>query len=95
MSHTLRFARFDPTPCNFPAPKVPLLARQGAWGEGGPDSVFLDGRSAFYSRGRYALKAALQALGYGPGDVVLVKASRGAELDTVAEDVLHTGGQAC
>lgn len=90
MSHTLRFARFDPTPCNFPAPKVPLLARQGAWGEGGPDSVFLDGRSAFYSRGRYALKAALQALGYGPGDVVLVPSYH---CRTMLDPALELGGQ--
>jgi UDP-N-acetylmuramoyl-tripeptide--D-alanyl-D-alanine ligase len=39
--------------------------------------------------------AALLAPTLMPGDVVLIKASRGAELDTVAEDVLHTGGQAC
>ncbi|HMU99594.1 MAG TPA: DegT/DnrJ/EryC1/StrS family aminotransferase [Rhodocyclaceae bacterium] len=73
------FRVFDPTPCRFPAPNVPLLPTPGTTsfsrrtasryhflGEGLP--------GIFFSRGRYALRAAYLRAGVGPGKVLLAPA---------------------
>jgi len=74
------FHHFDPRPCGFPVPGAPVLP---AWGwadltparaDAGAAGV-LDGPGVrHYSRGRYALHAALQVAGLGPGGVLLVPA---------------------
>ncbi|TFW17286.1 DegT/DnrJ/EryC1/StrS family aminotransferase [Duganella callida] len=72
------FHHFDPTPCHFPIPGAPVLpAWRGAdlhWSPAG-ESELLDGPGVrHYSRGRYALHAALEASGVGQGAVLLAPA---------------------
>lgn len=69
--------RFDPSDCGFPSPRVPLLPVPG-WEElagEGRDRVpagMLEGSGVRrYARGRYALRAACQAAGLGPGSLLL------------------------
>lgn len=86
----LRIARFDPVPCGFPAPRVPLLPWRAGWGAGGPESVFLGPGNMFFSRGRYALRAALSALDFAPGDLFLVPSYH---CRTMLDPALDLGGR--
>ena len=85
----LRISRFDPAPCGFPPPRVSLLPRRASWGKGGPESVFLGSGNVFFSRGRYALRAALRALAFGPGDQLLVPSYH---CRTMLDPALDLGG---
>jgi hypothetical protein len=69
--------RFDPTDCQFPRPRVPLLPTLH-WSDlraGGADRVpraLLEGPGARrFARGRYALRAACEAAGIGADSVLL------------------------
>jgi hypothetical protein len=68
--------RFDPTDCQFPRPRVPLLPTLG-WQDlrGGRDRIpraLLDGPGARrFARGRYALAAACRLAGIGPNGALL------------------------
>lgn len=69
----LRFHRFDPTPCGFPRPRVPVLAPLSArqlerHTTPLPDAV------RHFTRGRYALKAAYALSGVGPRGALLAPA---------------------
>jgi len=75
----LSFHRFDPSPCAFPAPRVPLLPRfslesatVGAPATAG--TVFFRRESRFYCRGRYALLEAYRLTGVGPQGALLAPA---------------------
>lgn len=69
----LRFHRFDPTPCAFPRPCVPVLPTLGrsqlTWEAHAQDRPVLH-----FSRGRYALRAAYAAAGVGPAGDLLAPA---------------------
>lgn len=74
----LRLHRFDPTPCRFPPPVLPLLP-QPHWpgARRPPQSRNRDDPRVFQHvvRGRYALHAAFQAAGlHGPQDRLLLPA---------------------
>jgi len=67
--------RFDPTPCRFPSPRLPVLplprgSSLGLWVRGpGPE----DGRRfQHHARGRYALEAALACVGLRKGHGTLL-----------------------
>jgi perosamine synthetase len=65
MPSTLPVWRFDPTPCNFPRPHVPVLPPlRGAALRWSARRVPAEVRH--FSRGRYALHAAYRAAGVGP-----------------------------
>jgi dTDP-4-amino-4,6-dideoxygalactose transaminase len=70
---TLRYHRFDPGPCAFPRPRVPVLppptSEQWTW-----RSLALPKNLRHYARGRYALKAAYALAGVGPGGALLAPA---------------------
>jgi perosamine synthetase len=69
--------RFDPTDCQFPRPRVPLLptlrwSDLRAGGAGSVPRALLEGPGARrFARGRYALRAACQAAGIGPDGALL------------------------
>ena len=66
---------FDPSPCGFPKPHIPLLPT-------GLDGVSLKATAAWapadhfrhYTRGRYALREAYRLAGIGPGSTLLAPA---------------------
>ena len=66
---------FDPSPCGFPKPRVPLLPT-------GFDGIALKATAAWapadhfrhYTRGRYALREAYRLAGIGPGSALLAPA---------------------
>jgi dTDP-4-amino-4,6-dideoxygalactose transaminase len=66
---------FDPSPCGFPKPRVPLLPT-------GFDGIALQATSAwapaahfrYFTRGRYALREAYRLAGIGPGSALLAPA---------------------
>lgn len=70
---TLPVQRFDPTPCGFPPPRVPVLpplhGAQLQWA-----SNHLPTEVRHFSRGRYALLAAYRLAGVGPGGALLAPA---------------------
>jgi perosamine synthetase len=77
----LTYTLFDPGPCGFPPPRVPLLPvmRADALGRSGagaaPYHVVGAGRPRrVYKRGRYALYDAYRLCGAGPGGAVLAPA---------------------
>jgi hypothetical protein len=71
--------RFDPSGCDFPAPRVPLLPLP-RWRELGASAdrvprALLDGdRMRSFARGRYALREACRIAGLGPGGLLLAPA---------------------
>ena len=69
----LSFRRFDPTPCAFPPPRVPVLAPLGARSLVLRANALSD-RVRWYRRGRYALAEAYRLAGAGPGGAVLAPA---------------------
>ncbi|MCL2524009.1 MAG: DegT/DnrJ/EryC1/StrS family aminotransferase [Betaproteobacteria bacterium] len=75
----LDYQVFDPTPCRFPLPRVPVLPR-GFQPAGAEDAALLagisplPGDSLHYSRGRYALGAAYCCAGLGSGGALLAPA---------------------
>jgi len=90
----LQFWCFDPSECRFPRPRVPVLPHfpSGMPGLGKSTrhrSGFLDGQSASYSLGRYALTAVLKSLGVGPGKTVLIPAYH---CRTMIDPVVRLGG---
>lgn len=73
------FQIFDPRPCHFPGPSVPLLAPPGTASFGSPNSrtFRLIGSSSFalrYSRGRYALCDAYRLAGVNAATALLAPA---------------------
>lgn len=79
-SAALTYTLFDPLPCGFPEPKVPLLPMftRGTFGgvrAGQFEIVGGDLRgSAIYKRGRYALLDAYRLSGVGPAGALLAPA---------------------
>jgi len=70
---------FDSSACGFPGPRVPLLPRLSTQtlandAAGAVPSGFLGKPSRFFTRGRYALHAAMQAAGVGPKGALLAPA---------------------
>lgn len=64
--------RFDPAPCRFPAPAVPMLPALRLQGLGALQADPLAHPGArFFARGRYALYAAYRLAGLGPGGALL------------------------
>lgn len=89
------FRVFDPTPCHFPAPSVPLLPTPGIASFTGPRADryrFLgEGHAGiFFSRGRYALRTAFQQAGIGPGKVLLAPAYH---CRTMIDPAVRVGGE--
>lgn len=75
----LRFRFFDPKPCRFPPPRIPLLPLPSRESMGTrPDREFLPINAGvpyrFYSCGRYALYDAFRLAGVGPTGGVLAPA---------------------
>ena len=67
---TLPVQRFDPTPCNFPPPRVPVLPPlRGARLQWAANRLPTEVRH--FSRGRYALLAAYRLAGVGPSGALL------------------------
>lgn len=78
-SPTLCYTAYDPSPCSFPEPKVPLLPTfDGATlgGAGRSDFVVVGDRrvNRSYKRGRYALLDAYRLCGVGPEGALLAPA---------------------
>ena len=81
---SLRYQRFDPSPCGFPRPRVPILpqldlgemslSRSGRGDAGRYGSGFADRAEYFYTRGRYALFEAYRLAGVGPQGALLAPA---------------------
>lgn len=77
---SLTIHRFDPTPCGFPSPRVPLLPALStddllaAMGAPPFASPFCRAGNAFHTRGRYALHDAFRRSGVAPGTAVLLPA---------------------
>lgn len=75
----LRYALFDPSPCGYPPPRVPLLPalQRTSWTAPGSSHFSVVGQGQprrVYRRGRYALYDAYRLCGAGPGSAVLVPA---------------------
>jgi perosamine synthetase len=88
--------RFDPTDCQFPRPRVPLLPTLH-WSDlraGRADSVpreLLEGPGARrFARGRYALRAACQAAGVGAAGALLAPSYH---CRTMLDPALALGGR--
>ena len=70
--------RFDPTACRFPPPRIPILpgASIRAWRQRRTPAAQPRGEASWrhvhFKRARYALRAAYQLAGVGPGTAVLV-----------------------
>lgn len=70
---TLAVQRFDPTPCGFPPPRVPVLPPlRGAHLQWRANRLPTEVRH--FSRGRYALLAAYRLAGVGPAGALLAPA---------------------
>lgn len=73
----LDYQVFDPAPCHFPRPRVPVLPR-GFQASGADDVALLAGVPVLggihYSRGRYALGEAYRRAGLDGGDALLAPA---------------------
>lgn len=82
---------FDPSPCGFPKPRVPLLPT-------GFDGIVLKTTSPWapakhfrhFSRGRYALREAYRLAGIGPGSALLAPAYH---CRTMLDPALALGGE--
>ena len=75
----LHYARFDPSPCHYPAPRVPLLPRCTAAAlralpSRSFEAIGAAGTRSSFSRGRYALWQAYRSCGIGPAGALLVPA---------------------
>lgn len=74
----LQLARFDPSPFDFPRPKVPLLPnRTVSSGNGIPITGFFKTTQygfRSFARGRYALGAAYRLCGIGPEKILMAPA---------------------
>lgn len=70
---TLAFDRFDPTACNFPRPRVPVLPTLSRDQLGAASPAPTTPRR-HYARGRYALRAAYALAGVGPRGALLAPA---------------------
>lgn len=70
---TLTYHRFDPAPCGFPRPRVPVLPplSRAQLGPAQPEPAT---RRRHYARGRYALQAAYALAGVGPQGALLAPA---------------------
>lgn len=76
---SVRIHRFDPSPCNFPPAKVPVLPRFSlhslSFGRSaGNPSVFAQEGARHFVRGRYALLEAFRLAGIGPEGALLAPA---------------------
>lgn len=69
----LRFHRFDPQPCGFPRPNVPVLPPL-QWRQLTLRATPSTRQVRHFARGRYALRAAYAAAGVGPGGSLLAPA---------------------
>lgn len=77
--HNLTFSVFDPTPCAFPSPRVPLLPPLGFGSFGIPwqgkyKFIHTVKPGTFYSHGRYALHDAYRLAGVGTEGALLAPA---------------------
>lgn len=78
--HALTYTLFDPAPCDFPAPRVPLLPSLGAAApqpgdeQHGFELVGHGRKRRLYVRGRYALYEAYRLSGVGPQGALLAPA---------------------
>lgn len=75
----MQYQRFDPTGCNFPLPKVPVLPTLGSQSLGlGKSASFTplgsDGNTGFFTRGRYALTEAYRLAGLDQNSTLLAPA---------------------
>jgi hypothetical protein len=70
---TLAYHRFDPAPCAFPRPRVPVLPPLSR-SQLGPARPEPDARRRHHARGRYALHAAYALAGVGPQGALLAPA---------------------
>jgi hypothetical protein len=91
----LKFQRFDPAKCHFPAPRATLLPALN-WADltlGRADTTpaaLLDGAGVWhFSRGRYALAAAYRSAGVGPSGALLAPAYH---CRTMLDPALALGG---
>ncbi len=70
---TLSCHRYDPSACDFPRPRVPVLAPLSR-AQLGPARPAPAARRQHFARGRYALHAAYALAGVGPGGALLAPA---------------------
>lgn len=78
-SLSVRIHQFDPSPCNFPPAKVPVLPRFSlhslsfGWSDSKP-SIFAQEEVQHFVRGRYALLEAFRSAGIGADGALLAPA---------------------
>jgi perosamine synthetase len=70
----LKFARFDPEPCGFPKPRVPLLPNKAQLGLARSASSNTTKQFRHFTRGRYALGEAYRLAGVGREGALLAPA---------------------
>jgi len=70
----LKFARFDPEPCGFPNPRVPLLPNKTQFGLDRSASANTITQFRHFTRGRYALGEAYRLAGVGCEGALLAPA---------------------
>jgi perosamine synthetase len=94
VSNALVYHRFDPTDCNFPTPKVPILPGVG-WDTFGQSKhpafvqVGAERDVQHFSRGRYALTHAYRACGVEAGAALLAPAYH---CRTMLDPAIRLGG---
>ena len=91
---SLPYCYFDPAPCGFPRPRVPVLPQMsfGMFGRSRSNtypSVFSGGEAPFYTRGRYALLEAYRLAGVGRQGALLAPAYH---CRTMLDPALSLGG---
>lgn len=88
----LILARFDPEPCDFPKPRVPLLPNRPAISLTNSSKGGLIQRSSFryFRRGRYALSEAYRLSGVGQEGALLAPAYHCV---TMLDPALHLGAE--
>lgn len=86
---TLRYHRFDPGPCGFPRPRVPVLPPLTP-AQLGPARAEPTTPRRHFARGRYALHAAYALAGVGPRGALLAPAYH---CRTMLDPALQLGGE--